>query len=231
MKSTDRMKLFKNNHHILNTALALFAGLLTSCSSNDPEVTTLPVLGEREVVEREVNGQIVADTLYPQIPDFAFINQDSQEVTNQTFEGKVYVADFFFTSCPTICPKMKTQMLRVYDKFKDNQNVALLSHTIDPLHDSVAVLKDYASRLNVKTDKWHFVTGEKDSIYAIAQKYLVTAMEDNQEAGGFLHSGAFVLVDEDRHIRGVYDGTAPAEVDRLLNDIPVLLKEKKNGSK
>ncbi|WP_439879578.1 SCO family protein [Pontibacter sp. MBLB2868] len=223
---------FKLHMNLFKSAFTLFAvALMSSCNNSETSEQTLPILGEREVVERNVNGQTVADTLYPQIPDFSFVDQDSQQVTNSTFGDKIYVADFFFTTCPTICPKMKTQMLRVYEQYKDNPKVGFLSHTIDPKHDSVAVLKDFAERLNVKSDKWHFVTGEKDSIYDIAQYYLVSAMEDGQEAGGFIHSGAFVLVDENRHIRGVYDGTDPAQVDRLMNDIPVLLKEKKDGKK
>ncbi|MFD2247304.1 SCO family protein [Pontibacter ruber] len=214
-----------NSNNIRQFILALAASAaLYACSGNESEAT-LPILGHRDVVEQEVNGKMVADTVYQQIPDFSFTDQDSQQVTAKTFEGKIYVTDFFFTTCPTICPKMKSQMLRVYEQYKDNPQVVLLSHTIDPKHDTVAVLKEYAERLNVSSDKWHFVTGEKDSIYSIAQKYMVTAMEDEQEAGGFVHSGAFILVDQNRHIRGVYDGTQPDQVDKLLKDIPVLLNE------
>jgi protein SCO1/2 len=146
-------------------------------------------------------------------------------VTNQTFAGKIYIADFFFTSCPTICPKMRTQLLRVYGKYQDNARVMLLSHTIDPRHDSVAVLKEYAQSMGVNTWKWHFVTGEKDSVYAVAQRYLVSAIKDSDSASGVVHSGAFVLVDANRHVRGIYDGTDPVQVDRLLQEIPVLLRE------
>ncbi|MCC9136888.1 SCO family protein [Pontibacter silvestris] len=214
------------------TGAAVFAStVLIGCGNNNTGEQKLPILGEREVVEREVNGQTVADTLYPEIPEFAFVDQDSQQVTNETFAGKIYVTDFFFTTCPTICPKMKSQLLRVYEQFEDTPQVMLLSHTIDPQHDSVAVLNEYAARLGVNSDKWRFVTGEKDSIYSVAQKYLVSAMEDESEAGGFVHSGAFVLVDENRHIRGIYDGTDAAQVDRLINDIPVLLQEENNEKK
>jgi protein SCO1/2 len=185
----------------------------------------LPYLGEKEVVSKERG----ADTVYARIPDFAFVDQDSQQVSNQTFAGKVYVTDFFFTTCPSICPKMKSQMLRVYEKFKDNPRVLLLSHTIDPQHDSVAVLRDYAQRLQVSSGKWHFVTGPKDAIYGMALKYLVSAMAEGNQPGGFTHSGHFVLVDENRHIRGIYEGTEAESVDKLLLDIPVLLKESKNA--
>jgi protein SCO1/2 len=212
---------------VLGFLLALSTGLWQSCSDNSSSNNDLPILGEREVVQREVNGQQVTDTVYHQIPDFAFINQDSQVVTSLTLQNKVYVTDFFFTTCPTICPKMKSQMLRVYETYKDEPQLMLLSHTIDPKHDTVAVLRDYADRLQVSSDKWHFVTGEKDSIYDIALKYMVTALEDEEEPGGFMHSGAFVLVDQNRNVRGIYDGTDPAQVDKLIQDIEKLLPKKK----
>jgi protein SCO1 len=198
-----------------------------ACSSPTENSGNLPYLGEREIVQREVNGQMVNDTLYHRIPDFAFIDQDSQMVSSLTVQDKVYVTDFFFTTCPTICPKMKSQMLRIYEAFADDPRVMLLSHTIDPKHDTVAVLRDYADRLQVDSNKWRFVTGEKDSIYSIAMQYMVSAMEDEEEPGGFVHSGAFVLVDQNRHVRGIYDGTDPAQVDRLIRDIPALLPKKK----
>jgi protein SCO1 len=213
---------------LLSASLLCFTALFFGCKSNsEPEGKQLPILGEREVVTRQENGKTITDTIYHQIPEYSFINQDSQTVTHNSLAGKIYVADFFFTSCPTICPKMKSQMLRVYEQFKGNPNVVLLSHSIDPTHDTVTVLKDYAERLGVETSSWHFVTGEKQSVYNIAQSYFVSAMEDEQQAGGFVHSGAFVLVDENRRIRGVYDGTDPAAVDKLLKDIPVLLQEEK----
>jgi protein SCO1 len=216
-----------NIKKILPGILLAFTALLWQACSGDTASGELPILGERQVVQRNVDGQPVNDTLYHRIPDFAFINQDSQVVTSLTMQDKVYVTDFFFTTCPTICPKMKSQMLRVYEAFKDEPRLVLLSHTIDPKHDTVAVLRDYANRLDVSSNKWHFVTGERDSIYDIAMKYMVTALEDEEEPGGFVHSGAFVLVDQNRHVRGIYDGTDPAQVDRLIRDIPTLLPRKK----
>jgi len=215
---------------ILAGAFILTAALTYSCQSNSSG-KTLPILGEREAVEREVNGETIVDTVYHQIPDFAFVNQDSQLVTQETVAGKIYVTDFFFTTCPSICPKMKNQMLRVYDKYKDNPNVVLLSHTIDPAHDTVAVLKDYAERLNVTSDKWHFLTGNRDSIYDMAMKYFVGAQEDKGVEGGFSHSGHFMLIDQNRHIRGKYEGTEQEDIDRLLQDMDVLLKEQQHEKK
>lgn len=166
------------------------------------------------------------DTVYHTIAPFSFYNQEGKLVNNQTVDGKVYVADFFFTSCPTICPVMKKQMLRVYEEFQDEPDFKILSHTIDPSYDTVALLKDYAMRLGVEDDEtWHFLTGDREKIFEIGQtSYLTTAMEDKNEPGGLLHSGAFVLVDREGRIRGVYDGTEKVQVDRLIADIPLLLK-------
>lgn len=200
--------------------------LMAACDGKNPSQEKLPVLGQHEYVQKTVGNQTVTDTVFHKVADFSFVDQDSAVVTNDTFKDKIYVTDFFFTSCPTICPVMKKEMLRVYDEFKDNDKVLFLSHTIDPAYDTVALLHDYAERLGVSSDKWHFVTGDKEAIYDMALKnYMVTAMEDNSSPGGFIHSGAFILVDEDRRIRGMYDGTVKEEVDVLINDIHRLLKE------
>jgi protein SCO1/2 len=221
----------KNKAAIRQFSLILFTAavsLLAGCRQEKP-AHALPMLGERVVLEKEDHGLRVGDTVYTRIPDFAFINQDSQQVTSQTFAGKIYVTDFFFTTCPSICPKMKSQMLRIYEKFKDNPQVLLLSHSIDPQHDTVAVLRDYARRLQVSSQKWHFVTGDKDAIYDMALKYMVSALEDSTAPGGILHSGHFVLVDANRHVRGIYEGTDAESVNQLMQDIPVLLQENENG--
>lgn len=194
--------------------LTFYILLLTGCSK-EPR---LPIFGERDV-----NGK---DTVYHRIADFKFVDQDSAEVTNQTFGNKIYVADFFFTSCRTICPIMKTQMLRVYDSIQNDPDVLLLSHTIDPEYDTVGLLHDFAERLGVKSSKWHFVTGNKDDIYKIAQtSYFAAAGEDESEPQGFIHSGHFLLIDKERRIRGKYDGTKEEDVNRLLGDIARLKKE------
>jgi protein SCO1/2 len=208
----------KNNQHLKGFCFPLFAlcFLLGCCTQKKEE--KLPIFGEREVLG--------GDTVYHKINPFQFVDQDSAVITNETVKNKIYVADFFFTTCRTICPIMKTQMLRVYDSIKNDQDVLLLSHTIDPEYDTVGLLHDYADRLGVKSDKWHFLTGNKDSIYNIAQKsYFATAMEDKTEADGFIHSGAFLLIDKHQRIRGKYDGTKEEDVNRLLGDIERLKKE------
>ena len=203
-----------------------------SCNKMSPgggenkPVGKLPILGNRHVENIEISGGIKADTVYHTVPDFSFINQDGDTITHDKFKGRVYVADFFFTTCPTICPTMKAQMLRIYEKFMDNDQLLILSHSIDPVHDNVAVLRDFAEKLGVESSKWHFVTGEKDKIYEQGMKgYMVTAGEDRTAPGGYIHSGAFILVDKERRIRGIYDGTKSLQVDELMQDILILLAE------
>lgn len=215
--SSKNILFQKNFFFKIIIGLFISTSTLFSCSESNHQ---LPILGPREVV----NG----DTVYHQIPNFSFVNQDSVPITQDFFKDKIYVADFFFTSCPTICPVMKTQMLRVYEKYKNNPKVGILSHTIDPRHDSVSVLKEYRSRLGVTGDTWQFVTGEQAKIYEIGEKsYMVTAQEDPAAIaeGGFIHSGAFLLIDSKRHIRGMYDGTKEDEVNKLMRDMDLLLKE------
>ena len=197
-------------------AVVMTGLLFYSCAGK--KEAPLPIFGEREVVG--------SDTVFHTIADFEFVNQDSVIVNNKTFANKIYVADFFFTSCRTICPIMKTQMLRVYDSIKSDPEVLILSHTIDPEYDTVALLRDFAERLGVKSEKWHFVTGNKDDIYKIAQtSYFATAMEDKSEPDGFIHSGAFLLIDKEQRIRGKYDGTKEEDVNRLMGDIERLKRE------
>ena len=196
--------------------------LAISCSSpseKTSETAELPILGERYVDDNQ-------DTVYHSIADFAFVNQVGATIRKEDMAGKIYVADFFFTTCPTICPVMKKEMLRVYEQFKGDPNFRILSHSIDPSHDTQAVLKDYAEKLGVPdAATWNFLTGDQEKIFEIGQtSYLTTTMADDMEPGGFLHSGAFLLVDQQGRIRGVYDGTKTDQVDRLLADIPKLLK-------
>ncbi len=201
--------------------LVLMAFALACSPSKKEEITSteLPILGERFVDDNQ-------DTVYHSIAEFAFVNQLGDTIRKEDMAGKVYVADFFFTTCPTICPVMKKEMLRVYEQFKGDSNFRILSHTIDPTHDTQAVLQDYADKLGVPdAATWNFLTGDQEKIFEIGQtSYLTTTMADELEPGGFLHSGAFLLVDQQGRIRGVYDGTKTEQVDRLLADIPKLLK-------
>jgi len=197
---------------------------LSGCVDAPPP--KVQVLGQKLVEKKTVNGQVEYDTVTATIPPFQFIDQDSKVVDSNTVKGKIYVVDFFFTHCPSICPKMKAEMHKVYEKYKDNKDFLILSHSIDPARDSVSVLKNYANKLNLNSDRWHFLTGNRDSIYAIADHYLESAKEDKDAAGGFIHDGNFILVDRQRHIRGYYDGTTDIGADKLMADIESLLHEK-----
>lgn len=217
----------RNIVHYLS--LIFLLNIVLGCSQSPKE---LPYLGNKETAEKMIDGKMVVDTIYHKIPDFEFINQDSVKITQEFVAGKIYIADFFFTTCPTICPKMKTQMLRIYEKYKDNPNVILLSHSIDPRHDTPAVLKEFRSNLGIKGNSWQMVTGDKAKIFEIGQKsYMVSAADDPTQPGGVVHSGAFILVDKDRHIRGIYDGTVPAKVDNLMEDMEILLNESSSNHK
>ena len=200
--------------------LGILMYCISSCDSGigaGQATDPLPILGEMEIV----NG----DMVYHQIPDFTFVNQDSQTVTNASFAGKAYVADFFFISCPTICPKTTKQMLRIHDQFKANPELNLVAHTIDPKRDNVEALRNYAHNLGVASNKWHFLTGDKDELYEIADDYFSIAIEDPDAPGGFDHSGRLILIDENRHVRSFCDGTDPDDVDRFMEDIQNLLDE------
>lgn len=188
-----------------------------SCTVQDKP---LPIFGER-LIE---NG----DTIFHTIAPFVFRDQDSVLINNETVKGKIYVADFFFTSCRTICPKMKAQMLRVYEATAEMNDVVILSHTIDPEYDDVTRLHDFAERLGVESKRWHFLTGVRDSIFKIAQtSYFATAMADEAEPDGYIHSGAFLLIDKQGRIRGKYDGTVAKDVDKLIADIKRLRFQEK----
>lgn len=206
------------------TAAILF---IAACSFENNK--KLPILGSREPIEKVVDGKTIVDTIYQTIPSFSFLNQDSAVVTDKDFDGKIYVSDFFFTSCPSICPIMHRNMLKIYKEFKGNPEVKILSHSIDSKYDTPSVLKKYADKLGVEGTQWEFVHGSRDSVYTIAEKnYLVAVGEDNTAPGGFIHQGWFVLVDKDKRLRGAYDGTQEEQVEQLINDMHILLNEYKN---
>jgi len=199
--------------------------LAVSSGCNNQTSKTLPILGSRDPVTKVVDGKTVTDTLYHSIPDFRLLNQDSVFIDNQQFENGVYIANFFFTHCPSICPTMQRNLLKVYEKYKGDERVKFLSHSIDFRHDSPSVLKSYAEKLGVTNDQWQFVTGAKAAVYNLADSYMVYTKEDSNVPGGYDHSGYLLLVDSNRHIRGAYDGTNDEQVQLLLDELAILLKE------
>lgn len=212
----------------LSFSLPLLSAVIILISSCQGE-KKLPILGPRSAeTVKNSDGSTQVDTVYKTIPAFSFLNQDSVLINQDLFKDKIYIADFFFTSCSTICPTMHRNMKEIFEKYKDNPEVMYLSHTIDFKYDKPSVLKKYAQKLGVDGDKWQFVYGSKDSVYKIAEKdYLVAVIEDTTAKDGYIHQGWLVLIDKQKRIRGAYDGTDANQVAQLMSDIPVLLAEDK----
>jgi protein SCO1/2 len=199
------------------TALLALCLTIVSCKP-DSNGLLLPVYGEKVASGR--------DTVYHTIKPFFFTNQYNEKVTEKTVENKIYVADFFFATCQSICPQMSSQLVHVQDAFKKDKDVLILSHTVNPMHDTVEVLNGYAQSYGALKDKWHFLTGSKKEIYALAKdSYLVNALEEDGTPEGFLHSELFILIDAHKRIRGMYDGTDSLAVNKLIADIKLLKQE------
>ncbi len=176
----------------------------------------------------QADGSVITDTLYRHIPPFRLIDQDGKTVDQSIVKGKIYVADFFFTRCGTICPKIASQLTRVQDIFVNNADIKFISYSVDPEHDRPAELKAYAEKHNAIPGKWYFLTGSKTEIYNLAMTgYYLPAVDAGVKAGKpdetFIHSEKLVLVDKDGIVRGFYDGTDKEDVDRLVLEIRVLL--------
>ena len=178
----------------------------------------LPIYGEKKIID--------GDTIYHQIASFNLTNQIGQVVNQNTTKNKIYIANFFFASCQSICPMMSNQLQEVQKAFLADDSVLILSHSVNPLHDTVAVLNNYADTYGAKTNKWHLLTGNKKQIYDLAKtSYLVNAFEDDGSPEGFLHSELFLLIDKKSRIRGMYDGTNTSEVKKLIEDVKLLKQE------
>lgn len=187
------------------------------CSQKKSSVL-LPIYGEKKI--------IAGDTIYHQIASFNLTNQIGQVVNQNTTKNKIYIANFFFATCQSICPMMSNQLQEVQKAFLADDSVLILSHSVNPLHDTVAVLNNYADTYGAKTNKWHLLTGNKKQIYDLAKtSYLVNAFEDDGSPEGFLHSELFLLIDKKARIRGMYDGTNTAEVKKLIEDVKLLKQE------
>lgn len=186
----------------------------------------MEIFGPKEPVRKVVNGKEVIDTIYHTAGGFSLYDTDSNLVTEKITENKIYVVDFFFSTCKTICPKMSNQMMRVQHVFSEDDDVISLSFTVDPLNDTPSRLKEYAAKHKAVKGKWYFLTGDKKQIYDLAKNsYFLNAMEGNGGEDAFLHSEQFLLVDKEKRIRGIYDGTNHFDVKRLIEDIGTLQHE------
>ena len=195
----------------------LFFFVLISIIVGCKDSTPLPFLGET----LSKNGEKVKHT----IPDWKMRNQDSVEVSNQSLAPYIYVADFFFTSCPSICPKVAKEMLKIHNEFLAEPKVKLVSFTLDPKRDTPSQLKLYGDNLGINHEKWWLLSGDKDSTLQLASSYFVAAFEDATVPGGFDHSGKIIHVDQKGHIRSFSEGTDPSETPRLIKDIRKLLQQ------
>jgi len=202
----------------------LFLSLLVfSCTEQSIKTNKLllPIIGEKKLA-----GVEGTDTIYHTIQPFSFINQFNDTVTEKTIANKIYVTDFFFATCQSICPKMSSQLVHVQNAFKNDKDVLLLSHTVNPANDTVEVLNGYAQTYGAIKNKWHLLTGNKKAIYDMARySYLVNALQEDGSAEGFLHSELFILIDKQKRIRGFYDGTDSVAVVKLISDIKLLKQE------
>ena len=186
----------------------------------------LPVFQPDMVNKELVDSTVQEVRKYHTIKDFKLFNQKGDTITQDFYKDKIYVADFFFTTCQTICPIMTDHMLEIQEKLKNEDDVLLLSHSVIPNHDRVPVLREYANEKGVNDEKWNLVTGDKKEIYDLARKSYLAAKSDG-DGGAFdmIHTENFVLVDKQKRIRGFYDGTDPEAIEELLHDIEILKQE------
>lgn len=187
----------------------------------------LPIYQPAMVSTELVDSTLQYKKKYHKIADFSLINQNGKTITQNDYKDKIYVADFFFTTCQTICPIMTDHMVDIQKAIINDDDILLLSHSVTPEIDSVAQLKRYAVKKGVNDIKWNLVTGNKKDIYRLARKSYL-AVKDSGNGGPFdmVHTENFMLIDKKRQIRGFYDGTNTDEIDRLLNDIEILKQEK-----
>jgi protein SCO1/2 len=221
------MKLLKLNRYNL---LIFLAFTIIGCKKSEKEVEsrveTLPYYNEASFTPKWLNNVEDLETFH-KVPFFNLIDQNGESVTEQTFKEKIYVTDFFFTTCPGICPKMTENMALVQEAFKDDPEVLLLSHSVTPETDSVQVLKTYAENKGAISNKWYLVTGDRKQIYDLGRKtyFVEQDLGQEKEEDEFLHSENFVLIDKNKHIRGIYNGLNATAVQQLIADIKTLEKE------
>lgn len=223
------MKNYKINL-ILGMIFSIF--LLTACGGNtdseiDSRVERLPFYDSAEFTPRWLTQDSSALENFHQIPAFQFTNQSGEIVSEKTVEGKIYIVDFFFTTCPGICPKMATNMRVVQKAFQDDAEVLLLSHSVTPETDSVPVLQRYAELNGCISNKWHLVTGNRKEIYDLGRNYYFVEenLGLNKKESDFLHTENFVLIDKHRRIRGIYNGLSKPSIQQLIADVKTLQKE------
>lgn len=213
---------------LLFIAAICFVVAYTSFSEKNKKNQSLPILNPIDLKNELVDSSLQRKGYGHQIQSFEFLNQYGNTITNKDVENSVYVVEYFFTTCSTICPKMNTQMKVLQKKFKGEKNFKILSFTVQPEIDSLPVLKKYAEEYGAENGQWHFLTGNKKEIYTLARKsFFLLKPVEAQNLGDaytdFIHTNNFVLIDKNKRIRGYYDGTSAKEVEKLARDIQKLL--------
>ena len=222
---SQALKLFRKRDFItVGFILAFSAAAITLFYTILKPAETLPIYQPAEVNEKLVDSSVIHVSKYHKISDFELTNQNGLKITQEFYSNKIYVADFFFTTCQDICPIMTKNMYKLQEELKNDNDILFLSHTVIPEVDTVQQLKKYSIENKVNDSKWNLVTGDKKQIYDLARKSYL-AVEDT-EYGEFdmIHTENFMLIDKKRQIRGFYDGTNDLEIDRLLSDIEILKK-------
>lgn len=230
------MKLLLEIKKIGFILILLFA-IFTSCKKEvkkenikvveTSRVDYLPYYNDESFTPHWITPNSEEEQKFHKIPDFEFVNQIGDTVTQKTFENKLYVTDFFFTSCPGICKKMTGNMILVQEEFKNDAEILLLSHSVTPTIDSVSVLKTYAENYGIIDNKWHLVTGDRTEIYNLGrdQYFVENDLGVPKDISDFLHTENFLLIDKNKHIRGIYNGLNRASVAQLITDIKALKLE------
>ena len=210
---------------IRSVFILLFSWIVVVSCTEQKKVRVLPIVGNYDVEYDTIDGKEITDTIYPKVPYFTYLNQDSIKINSTKLKGKVWIADFFFTSCPTICPKMTSQMKRLAFLTKDLEKyIQFISFSINPSYDTPYRLKEYRKHYGINAKNWQFFTGNESATHDLGVNYFqVFANKDIESAGGYAHSPAFVLVDKEGYVRGVYIGTDTKQVDLLHKDVRKLL--------
>lgn len=216
----------------VNNIFYVLIFFMISCKPNQKKeessrVDSLPYFNEASFTPKWISPESKELESFHKIPDFELVNQNGEKITQKTFENKIYVADFFFTTCPGICPRMTSNMHIIQEEFKNNLDVLLLSHSVTPEIDSVSKLKEYALEKNIDDSKWHLVTGKRKQIYDLGRQFYFVEENLGEPLGvdDFLHTENFVLIDKEKHIRGIYNGLNRASIAQLIIDIKALQKE------
>jgi protein SCO1/2 len=219
------LQFFSKYKFLAVVLLVLSVIIISAIYSILKPVKILPVFQPAEVNVEMVDSTLQHVKKYHTIADFELTNQNGKKITQDDYKNKIYVADFFFTTCQTICPIMTDHMVEIQEELKNENDILLLSHTVTPEIDSVSQLKKYAIEKGVNDDKWNLVTGDKKEIYNLARKSYLAAKDNPYIENDLIHTENFVLIDTKKRIRGFYDGTSPKAIKQLLLDIEILKKE------